>query len=602
MTGTQYANVASEKTQTQAAASRQWSAWLGPGLALASLVLFMAGLPQDISWGDGPELAASAWALGVPHPTGYPLYMVSLHFFQWLPVGTIAFRGHLFSAVCASMGVWLLYSFNRSALASVFGSCFAFSDFPAALAASAFALTPIVWPSATQAEVYALFILLYAATLRLLLSYIQTPQRYFAPLCFVLGLQLVHHRLAIFLVAASFVMIGLRWMRPGLFGEKNSHQKNIPFKHILIGAAAFLAPLLLLLYFPIRAAAGPPINWYDPQTFSRFYALISGEMYAGVLQNGWIIWTRGASWARLFYYASLPFLCYSVLALWIVFGFGVLFVRLRWLGTLALGLSIAHIVFVMFYIVGDWTVFYTPALLAFAAPLAFGLAQTLVWLHAHELKRSIVALAYAVLIAFCALPFWVRWEGDKGLMEFVKQHSNAFPIASAAFAERFAAVDDWMPLRYAEQVWRAVPNGEPILTGMYEPTADNELNPLQYQQIVEGRGSYTIVVGCGFLYLDWYRKQVNQRLALGLEMRGNAHSASQQAWHDDTWDTVVLPLLLRGSVYSPSYPLPPSWNSKAEITMIEKTPIDRAGIAVSYQEYVPKGFVMKIQLPGAEEE
>ncbi|MDP8243099.1 MAG: DUF2723 domain-containing protein [Candidatus Hinthialibacter antarcticus] len=562
----------------------------------------MAALPQDITWGDGPELAASAWALGVPHPTGYPLYMLSLHLFQWLPVGTIAFRGHLFSAICASSALWVLYAFLRSALASVYGDRFTVSSLPSAFAVAAFALTPVVWPSATQTEVYALFILLYAATLRLLLLYIQSPQKYFAPLCFVLGLQVVHHRLAGFLVLASVLIFMLRLLRPELFGKPKPQHVLFTLKRFWIGAAAFVAPLLLLLYFPIRAAAGPPINWYDPQTFARFYSLISGEMYAGVLQNGIIIWSRGASWARLFYYVSLPFLCYSVLAFWIVFGFGVVIARLRWLGLLAIGLSIAHIVFVMFYIVGDWTVFYTPALLVFTAPLAFGIAQMLCWLHALDLKRSIVALVYAVLIVFCAMPFWVRWEGDKGLLEFVKQHSNAFPVSSASLDERFQSVDDWQPLVYAEQAWRAVPNGEPVLTGLFESTADNELNPLQYQQIVEGRGENNVIVSCGFLYLDWYREQVNHHLALGLEMRGDAHSASQQAWHDDTWQTVVQPLLLRGAVYSPSYPLPPSWNGKAEIRMIEKTPIDRAAVAESYQSYIPKGFVMKIQLAGAEEQ
>ena len=597
--GKQSADVSIEKNTAKPAASRQSNDWLGPGLALASLVLFMAALPQDITWGDGPELTASAWILGVPHPTGYPLYMLTLHAFQWLPVGTVAFRGHLFSALCVASAVWILYSFLRCALAPVYGERLFASRLPAAMSAAAFALTPVIWPSATQAEVYALFILLYAATMRLLLLLVESPRRFFAPLCFVLGLQLAHHRMAIFLIPGVIIFIALRLFWAPVFFKKLS-QPDVDVKTYIYGLIAFAAPLLLLLYFPIRAAADPAINWYDPQTVERFYSLISGELYAGVLQNGWIIWTRGASWARLFYYVSLPFLCYSALAFWILFGFGVVIARLRWLGLFALSLSIAHIGFVMFYIVGDWTVFYTPVLLLFTIPLCFGLAQTLVWLHALDLKRSILTLVYAGLFLLCALPFWVGWEGDKGLLEFVKQHSNAFPIVREAGAGRYGGVGDWQPHVFAETVWRAVPEGAPILTGLFESTADNELNTLQYQQIVEGRGKYNSLVGCGFLYLDWYREQVNHQLALGLELRGDAPSASQQAWHDDTWETVVQPLLLRGAVYSPSYPLPPSWNGKAQIRMIEKTPLDRSRVAESYQQYIPKGFVMEIQFVDAD--
>ncbi len=591
--GKQSADVRIEKNAAKPANSRQSTDWVGPGLALASLVVFMFALPQDITWGDGPELAASAWVLGVPHPTGYPLYMLLLHGFQWLPFGSVAFRGHLFSAVCLSISLWVLYSFLRNALSTVYGTRVVASHFPAALSVVSLSLTPIIWPTATQTEVYAMFILLYVITLRLLFLFVYSPQPCLVWLCLIMGLQLVHHRMALFLILAVIVVIVIRLYTPVGISAKTIQIKRTSY---LFAFAGLIAPLSFLLYFPIRASAGPAINWYNPQTLERLYALISGELYAGVLKNGLALWAQNASWARLYYYLSLPFLCYSVLALWILFGFGVMIARLRWLGIFTLVLSLIHIVFVMLYVVGDWTVFYSPVLLLFTIPLSFGLAQTLVWLHSLELKCSIISLVSAGLVLFCVMPFWIRWEGEKGLQEYVKRHSNALPISFEAGASRFILFNDWQPYRFAETVWRNTPEGAPILTGVFEPTADNEINPLQYQQIVEGRGELNSLVGCGFLYLDWYRQQVNHQLALGLKMRGDAPSASQQAWHDDAWSTIVQPLLLRGDVYSPSYPLPPSWGAKANITMIEKTPLDRSAVAESYQMYVPKGFVMQIRL------
>src|SRR5947209_3168354 len=55
---------------------------LAAGLAVffGALLLYLATLAPTISWrndgGDSAELTAAAYWFGVPHPTGYPLFML----------------------------------------------------------------------------------------------------------------------------------------------------------------------------------------------------------------------------------------------------------------------------------------------------------------------------------------------------------------------------------------------------------------------------------------------------------------------------------------------------------------------------------------------
>ncbi|MDQ3248886.1 MAG: DUF2723 domain-containing protein, partial [Chloroflexota bacterium] len=77
------------------------------GLAFALYAWTLApGLTWSHQGADGGELLAAAVSNGVPHPPGYPLYIWLLQgwliFSQYLlPGSELAWRGNLFSAVCA---------------------------------------------------------------------------------------------------------------------------------------------------------------------------------------------------------------------------------------------------------------------------------------------------------------------------------------------------------------------------------------------------------------------------------------------------------------------------------------------------------------------
>src|SRR4029453_14995991 len=59
--------------------------------------------------GDSGELAAAVHVVGIPHPPGYPLYVLLGKLFSVLaPVGKPAVRLNVFSAVCSGASVTFL--------------------------------------------------------------------------------------------------------------------------------------------------------------------------------------------------------------------------------------------------------------------------------------------------------------------------------------------------------------------------------------------------------------------------------------------------------------------------------------------------------------
>ena len=85
--------------------------WPAIGVAGAALAVYVAtlapGLTFEHNGADGGDLITAAHTLGVPHPSGYPTYTLLAWLASQLPVGTIAYRANLLSAVCASLAAGL---------------------------------------------------------------------------------------------------------------------------------------------------------------------------------------------------------------------------------------------------------------------------------------------------------------------------------------------------------------------------------------------------------------------------------------------------------------------------------------------------------------
>lgn len=268
------------------------------GAALAALLLYTRTLAPGLLPADSGEFQASVPLLGLAHPTGYPLY----HLLGWawvhlMPLGNMAWRLNLFSALAASLAVGgvalLVTGLSRRTLSCLEADRRHLLGFVAGLS---LALIPTFWSQAIVAEVYALHALFTAVLLYLAL--IRLPGRSDIPepgaggegsprrdcgkypptplvLTFLtLGLALTHHATTLLLVPALAVAL---W----------------PHRHHLVHPAPWLAltlPLLLYAYIPWRAPHTPwlivPLNAERPLHLyagggAGFLDMLTGRRFQG---------------------------------------------------------------------------------------------------------------------------------------------------------------------------------------------------------------------------------------------------------------------------------------------------------------------------------
>jgi len=84
------------------------------GAGLGALALYGRTLAPDVLVGDSGEFQFTGPILGIPHPTGYPLYTLLGKAWSLLPLGTVAYRINLSSAcyLAAAVGLlaWLIWA------------------------------------------------------------------------------------------------------------------------------------------------------------------------------------------------------------------------------------------------------------------------------------------------------------------------------------------------------------------------------------------------------------------------------------------------------------------------------------------------------------
>ena len=98
--------------------------------------------------GDSGEFQLAAPLLGLAHPTGYPLYLLVGKLWTLVaPIGDMAYRMNLLSAVFSALAVAMLFLLGRRV---------GLEQTPSALGALTLAFSHTFWSQAVRAEVYAL--------------------------------------------------------------------------------------------------------------------------------------------------------------------------------------------------------------------------------------------------------------------------------------------------------------------------------------------------------------------------------------------------------------------------------------------------------------
>ena len=481
-------SAADARSQDQPSRGILWRASCIPdgvsaGLAgLAAFIVYFRTLAPSIVWGDSPELTTAAFCAGVPHPTGYPLYMLLAHaFLRCCPFGTVAYRMNLLAALSAALAVALIYLLMRRIV----------RDRASSLAAALiFAFSQTFWSQAIIAEHYTFEVLLIAAVLSCLLTWARRGERrWLRAAAVIYGLCLTHHMMSLLLA-------------PGLlFYSLTSRHRAQFLRELRWTLLLFLLPLSLYLYLPLAALRDPPADWGDPRIWSLFVAHVTGREYHYLMFHlTWAqLWNNVRAYSGLGANGSAGFLLRQfspvLLALAPVGVWSLARHQRRLLG-LTLLVYLVDVIYALNYSIYNVEIYYLPSHLMVALWIGAGLRQGGAWarLWWRRLamppapRRPLSAVRSAALLIFPLALLAANWRvNNRG--------------------------DDWSALVYGRAALATLKPNALVLAG-----DDNDDFPLLYARYVERRRPDVILLEIEDVLTPGRLRLITRRRTAGLRV------------------------------------------------------------------------------------
>lgn len=454
-------------------------------LATAAFLVYAAGACRTIYVGDSGELVAAVHTLGIPHPSGYPLYVLLGKLWTLLlPFGSIAFRMSLFSALFAALAVGLVYRIGRALEVGR----------PAALAAAvALAASPSFWGEANVQRVYALNAFFVALATLLAVRWFRElrqekkslfqdktetetetkteakgfhrRERLFVGVALVCGVGAANHTfLAVWGCAFLVVVLGFDF---GLVRR---------WRTLVAAGGAAAVGLAIYGFLPFRSRQEPRLDWGNPESLDALIGVVSRRDFWS--RRWWSGWGDLLPISRDFL-ASFAVELTLVGAVLVVGGLAIGIRRrsgpalLLTLVALAnLGVMASHGSRSDLFI---WHRYYIPAYLSAALLAALGLDALLGLLRGRTPRAARIAGELVLAGALALVP--LRWRDfDRSRYRVAEDYSRTL-LASLPPGAHLAASDDniLFVLIYLQLVEGVRPDVDLILQGV-----GGELPPLRF--------------------------------------------------------------------------------------------------------------------------
>jgi len=378
-------------------ATRRLARVLPPmGVGLLAFVIYLQTLLPSVGWGDIARFQYVAQVWGIPHRFGYPLYIALTRLFGYLPLGDLAYRINLMSAVSAALASIMVYFIVMRLV----------DDWIAAGSAGlSFAFSRALWGQAVVAEVYTLNAFLIGAVVLVLLIWHQT--RKLGLLYFGIGLYALsfgNHMTVVTLIPAVVYIVLVTDYRVLLDPKKVAVMVGL----VLLGAVQYLYVILRAQQQPLLNELGPFswrgwIHWMSRNRFpGQFFGYTARDqidrlrIYLELLEKqifrwGYILGWIGA-WERL--KTDLKSFVFLALVALGIYGFG---------------MNYGGITFRIYVI---------PSYLIFTVFLGCGLSALRTWLadvlgngprwRAWPLITGLAQVALAAIILL--MPFYAIWQ------------------------------------------------------------------------------------------------------------------------------------------------------------------------------------------------
>ena len=302
--------------------------WAAAGLVwFVSQITYFLTTQPNVGLLDSGEFLTASVHVGVPHPTGYPLWTIFSHLFTLFPIGNGAWEVNLFSGFCTSIatGLVALILCNSMRWAGVADSL---AQILSVGWSVALAFSVSMWSQAVIAEVYGLHSLMVTLYVWVLYRWIRVPEwtNGLAWSAFFFSLGMSNHHLMISMSPLPVMVMLLRrrdllaegmlylssaaalvyWGFGSISGEQATCHSSIRFLVcvavaivgwmlvkrslpnwrtgllVLAGVALGLSPYA---YMPMASSTNPPMNWGFTSTKDGFYYAINRSQYSGKLSD-----------------------------------------------------------------------------------------------------------------------------------------------------------------------------------------------------------------------------------------------------------------------------------------------------------------------------
>ena len=422
-------------------------------LFFALFGVYLATIAPGLTWAndgsDGGDLITAAATGGIAHPTGYPLFILLARLFQFLPIGSLAFRTNLMSALAAAIAALIVYKIVAKSLSSIPIPMKALAGLSAGFA---FGLAPLIWSQAVITEVYTLHVM-FMGLLLFLSVFVSTDQNKHKRLDLlvgaIFGLAMGNHITTIFILPV--ILLTTIRVKP------NQGSKIIWKQYIHLNGRALFQRLIgiglgLLVYIilPLRANTHPPVNWGNPSSLGGFIWLVTGKLYQGLILD-----------------LNIPFImqrAQTAIAL-LLEQFGIIGLCIGFIGLIlffkpnSLNISMLWIVFISFtfaigYGTSDAYLYLIPAFLCFAVWIGVGLGSLMVSLSRHS--NYIGYLLGLIITVIFLIQGWSAWSHvdashDQRAETFGKSVLSIAPTDAIVFAKGDEAVFSLWYFQYALQ-------------------------------------------------------------------------------------------------------------------------------------------------------
>jgi hypothetical protein len=235
-------------------------------VAIVTLAFFVITLRPDVGGTeDSPKFQFVGRVLGTSHSPGYPFYSMATYAFGKLPIGTLAYRINLFSAVCGALACVCIFLTARrlgvTRLLSIAAALAAATSYP-------------VWSNSVTAEVYTLAAVLSGFAVYWLIAFAQTGAvwRLYAA-CAMWACGFGNHLTIVGILPAAVIY--------GVYKDRSVLRPRVAITAAIIG----ILGVLQYWFIAIRTMQGAP------------YLEARADTVMGVFD---VIIARDVSWARFY--------------------------------------------------------------------------------------------------------------------------------------------------------------------------------------------------------------------------------------------------------------------------------------------------------------